>query len=226
MYTFELTDRGKIALVLFVASIILVVSIILALVGLSNRSSAASPPDSNEQAVSPAQAIDVEQPSETDGFPPLLYPLNDNNAEDYDPATDYEKYDYAKYDDTSSEDASNDNNEIVERPPEIGSPSVNITAGRFTFYWSKNLQTSLDRETTSMLGTFLASPKNTPDSMIAIETPNLSEEDKNLFISVMTSALGELGIDSGRITHIVDPNIPLSEHIEVNLYYIASQNSK
>jgi len=77
LYDFELTDRGKIVLVLLIAGIILVVSIVLTLVGLANRSSASSPTDSHEQTAFPPPTIEIEKPPESGGFL-FLYDKNDS----------------------------------------------------------------------------------------------------------------------------------------------------
>ena len=207
MHSYELTERGKIALAILIAIVILTVSIILAVLTFRNNASETTPPEVANNISAPDLNEIEPQPPEPGGFTPS----DDSSDEpsDYTPEIDpLDEY---------SNDYSNIDN---QRPNNIGNPTVNLTTGRFTFFFSLNIQTSLDYETGLMLDKFLTSPRNIPSSIIAIETPKLSNEDTTSFMSVITGALGERKIDSERITHIIDPDIPLGEHIEVNLYYI------
>jgi len=207
LYRFELTERGKIALAVFVAAIILVISVVLAVSALRNSSSNVPPPDTppNISVTDPNES--PPEPPENGGFPP---PPDDDEAPSVVPP------------ETPPEDKTPPQNDNSDTPPpvEVSSPSLNLSTGKFTFFFSLSVQTALDRETGIMLDKFLTSPKNIRSNLIAIETPKLSSDDSKEFMSVMTSELGYRNVSTARIVHIIDPEIPLSEHIEVTLYYM------
>jgi hypothetical protein len=105
----------------------------------------------------------------------------------------------------------------------LSNPILNLTTGRLSFKFSPQAQTSLDRDTSNILNSFLNLPNNTPNNAIVIETPTLSREHLDHFMSVMTSALAERNVDSLRITHIENPEIPSDEYFEAVLYFFVSQ---
>ena len=203
---FELTERGKITLAVLIVIPILILSIILAVITLS-RGTAEPPPETSHESQIPELIVTQPEPPGNGGFPP--------------PETEEEPVEEPD-EPTEEEPDDNDGESVIIEV--IGNPTVNLTAGRFSFFFSLNNQTSLDRQTSMLLDTFLTSPRNVPDSKIAIETPKLSADDTKSFMSIMTGALGERNIESQRIVHIIDPEIPLSEHIEVILYYIENSN--
>ena len=206
---FELTERGKITLAVLIVIPILILSIILAVITLSRKTNE-PPPDTSKQPQIPEMIVTQPEPPDNGGFPPPEE-TEQPGEEPNEPTEPVEE---------EPDDDDPESTPVIA----IGNPTVNLTAGRFSFFFSMNNQTSLDRQTSTLLDTFLTSPKNVPDSKIAIETPKLSTDDTKSFISIMTSALGERNIESQRIVHIIDPDIPLSEHIEVVLYYIEGNN--
>ena len=221
MRNFEFTDRGKIFITVIIAVLILIISIVLAVLTLSANSSDPDPPvtDNDERSQIPSEAPpeptnnggDESQPEEDEDDPIddqtediELDPLIDGNDDDF--------------------DEPDDDLDIVLIAPE--NPVVNLSAGTFKFFFSVDLQSTLDRNSLILLDTFLASPKNRPETVIAVETPRLDSSDNNLVMSAITSALGERNIGTERIMQLVDPQIPLSDFFEVNLYYIDRPETK
>ena len=214
MHGYELTDRGKIALAFCLVIPILILSTLIAFFVFRNTLPEVPPQDElhNISATDPSNA--QPQPPENGGFA---------SSDDYD-STDSETDSSASEDDLNDNDSSddydiNDDDDSIY-PENVGSPTVNVSAGRFTFFFSVNNQNSLNNEIKVMLDMFLSSPRNIPGSLIVIETPVLSSDDTRTFMSVMTDALGERNISIDRITHAVDPEIPFNKHFEVNMYYV------
>ena len=202
MYRFELTERGKIALAVFVAAIILVVSVVLAVSALRNTSPEAPPPDTPQHISDPEPNEPPPEPPENGGFPPPQ-----DEPQDIPPVE-------------KPELPPEEPPEEIPAPVEVGNPVLNLSSGKLTFFFTLSMQNTLDKETSMMLDKFLTSPKNVRSNLIAIETPKLPSDDSKEFMSVMTSELGYRNVSTARVVHIIDPEIPLSEHIEVNLYYI------
>jgi len=60
---------------------------------------------------------------------------------------------------------------------------IDNEAGIMTFQFTPATQTSLDESTISMIGELVTSPKYTEDSMIAVEIPQLTDEDDAVTLS-------------------------------------------
>ena len=70
-----------------------------------------------------------------------------------------------------------------------------------------------------MMDEFLSSPKNTLDNAIAVVTPKLTGEIREIFVPAIADALSLRGVDEGRIAYFTDQRVPLADAFEVNLYY-------
>jgi len=116
-------------------------------------------------------------------------------------------------------DKDNDNPEQL-LPPEYSPPVADPVEGTLSFFFSLETQVELDYETSSMLDVFITSPRNNPRNIVAVQTPQLPDEVRLVFVSIVFDALRNRGIEEQRLTHIIDPTTPLGEYIEVNLYYI------
>ena len=237
---FELTERGKITLAVLIVIPILILSIILAVLALRNTKSDTPPPE-EAPAISAQYPNElVPQPPGNGGFAPAdvvdpnevdSHEVSPIDSPEGDVPDDESSGDGALVDevsgDNSGDEASGDNSSTgitdVASVNSVGRPTLNLTAGKFSFYFSFAAQKSFDNETLILLDKFLASPLNVRSNTIAIETPKLSRDDASAFMLVMTSELGARNISTARVTHIVDPEIPLGEHFEVVLYYIEQQ---
>ena len=197
MRAFELTERGKILVAVVLVLLFLVLTAgILVFMAMASPSTDQPISDQSPQESLPSpddtasSPIAIPPPPDDDGLDPPVVTPPDNGGSH------------------------------TPRPNGVGPPVVDSTEGTLSFFFSTEFQSGLDQEIMSMLDIFLGSPENTHDKMIAIETPKLSEEDTGTFITVITDALGELGIEAQHLAHIVDPNLPLDVYFEVNLYYI------
>ena len=207
MEGYELTDRGKIVLTVilavllfFLPAAILIFSAIASQppdipVNEDSKASAAPPP----QSETPPPVITESPPPSGGGFnPPDTSPPTDGGAGEQEPP--------------ASTDPS--------PPPGTGQSVVDPIEGTLSFFFSPNEQNNLDAGTSSMLDEFLGSLKNTQDSIIAIETPKLTDEISDVFIPVITGALESRGVEDNRIAYITDQRIPLADAFEVNLSYV------
>ena len=219
MRNFELTERGKIVLAVIIVIPILILSIILAILAFSGDPPNPSSPDAKNEGLTQDQIEILIEPPDNGGFPP---------PDDEDEFASQQPPDIAvdPSDNDAPDEADDNNNEDTDLPDDIGSPTVNLTAGTFTFYFSINHQSAPDRESLILLDMFLSSSKNKPDSIIAIITPRLSADDNTAFMTIMTSVLGERNIPSDRIMQIIDPAIPLGEFFEINMSYIDKPETK
>jgi len=92
---------------------------------------------------------------------------------------------YASTQNTQPEEPPTDSS--VAQPPPINndSASLDINAGKMTFLYAPDSQTTLDENTSSMIGQLLTSTKNTPDSKIAVEIPQLTDEETAVLTTVI-----------------------------------------
>jgi len=206
MHGYKLTDRGRILVTLvFVVLFLLIPSAILlytAMTGQSDQPPAGDSPSTS--GTSPPAIVETVPPEISEspppnggGFnPPDVTPTNGNGA-----------------------------GQETSPPPGPGQPSVDPSEGTLSFFFSPNLQNTLDVETSTMLSTFLSSDKNTQDSLIAVEFPQLPGKDADKVISAVISAFAAYGVREQRLAFITDSKGAEEEPFEVRLSYIV-QNIK
>ena len=97
--------------------------------------------------------------------------------------------------------------------PEPEQPSVDPSEGTLSIFFSPGIQDALAAEMSPMLKTFLNSPKNTPDSLIMVELPLLSSEDKEKTIGVIVSAFTLLGVPAQRLQFVEKHDKDITGHI-------------
>ena len=202
MYGYELTERGKIMVaVILVLLLLLIPSAILLYTAMSNET-ATPPPDQGSQtsrvlhssiSVTPPNS-DAERPPPTGGgfTQPYALPMDG----DVNPGGQY-----------------------PTSPPGLGQPYVDPSEGTLSFFFSPGLQNTIDMETSSMLGIFLSSSKNAPDSLIAVEIPPLSAEHTEKTKSAVVSAFAALGIREQRLSFRTNQDEEASDPFRVNLSF-------
>jgi len=72
--------------------------------------------------------------------------------------------------------------------------NIDLDAGNMFFMFSPETQTTLDSNTTSAIGQLLTSPKNTDTSKIAVEIPQLSDDEAAVLTTAITNALSTHGV--------------------------------
>jgi len=197
MEGYELTDRGKIALTLVLVVLLLILpSIVFTYCALTGQAEdAANDPDAKTSAVSPSTTpipdTTESPPPQGGGFnPPVISPPGGNGDQDGQGSTD---------------------GQGAERPPGYGQSVVDPVEGTLSFLFFPEMGDTLDDETSSMLDEFLSFPKNTSDSIVAVETPRLSSVVSAKFVKVIVGALGSRGIEENRIAYITNSGVPLDD---------------
>ena len=89
---------------------------------------------------------------------------------------------------------------IGDNEPTTGDPSLNGTAtidldsGNMTFMFTPETQTFLDGDSISMIGQLLTSPKNTAGSKMAVEIPQLPDDEAVILTTAIINALSTHGV--------------------------------
>jgi len=212
MYSYELTERGKIIIAVIIVLLLLVVpSIVLAVNAWSNT---APPPEEPPRTSIPEQ----------DETPAIIEPLPDGSGFDPTPPpeTNGEDPDYIE----PIPDPEKEPDEDPDEEPEFGLMSVDRSAGTMQFTFSPDQQASLDTETLSAIGEFVASPRNRSNTQIVVEIPHLSNEDSPVFISALTEAFAQHGISQDKLTYVPYGSTAYERVFEVKLSYRQATNQK
>ena len=97
-----------------------------------------------------------------------------------------------------------DNSEPVSLDPSLAGPEVfDFSAGFLTFLFTPDIQTTLDDNTISILGALLASAQNTDDSMIAVEIPQLPDDNTAIITNAIISAFNAYEVPLSDIVFFV-----------------------
>jgi len=200
MHGYKLTDRGRILVTLvFVVLFLLIPSAILLYTAMAGQADLPPADDiPSTSGTSPPPIIETVPPEISNSPPP--------NGGGFNPP---------------DVTPTNGDGTVQEtpRPPGPGQPSVDPSEGTLSFFFSPNLQNTLDVETSTMLSTFLSSDKNTQDSLIAVEFPQLSGKDAEKVISAVISAFAAHGVREQRLAFITDSKWTEEEPFEVRLSY-------
>ena len=205
MHSYELTERGKIVIAIILVVLILVLpAMILAYKAWAQP---AQPPDNNDSGGSgaflPAPAdtpslITAESPPPNGGGfnpPDIFSPVDDGNP----------------------------GGESLTSTPVSGQPSVDVNKGTLSFFFSPGQQDALDVVTASLLGTFLGSSKNTADSLITVEIPELPDEKSNDIITAVINAFAAFGVTEQKLTFMTISADITKDAFQVNLSFITQR---
>jgi len=207
---YKLTDRGKIFVTVVIVLIVLFLpAAILLLTGIAAQPSP-PPTDNDSQAVvTPPPSVTESPPPNGGGFTPpdISSPNGGNGPENPEVPED-------------PEDPSAANGQEPPQAPEVGQGSVDPVEGTLSFFFSPGLHEELDDETQSMLDVFLGSPRNTPDSTIIVETPQIPLADSDALFATIGSAFNSRGIHHNRVAYAMRPETAADDAFEVNLFYI------
>ena len=215
MHKYELTERGKIIIAILVVLLFLVLpAAILAYKAWAAGPQAPPPSHSTEATGTPPPSLEYppqiseSPPPNGGGFnPPNGYPSNGNG--------------------NGNGHGNGNGGQESSRPPEFGPTGGTPSEGTLTFLFSPHLQNTLDAETLSVLGVFLSSPNNTPNSQIAVEMPKLSGEDAEKLVSAIVNAFAALGVRENKLAFIVNTSGEAGaaegeSAVEVNLSFMES----
>jgi len=81
--------------------------------------------------------------------------------------------------------------------------SYDLNAGFLTFLFSPETQTTIDGDILTKISELLSSPQKTDSSIIAVEIPDLSDNDTNIVTSAIINAFEALGVSINDIVFLV-----------------------
>ena len=221
MHRYELTERGIIVVALLLVLPIFILAAVLAYSAFftppaqppadqGTETSGAPPPSPVE---SPPSTISESPPPEGGGFnPPEISPPQggiDSPPDTLPPEVG-----------NSTGEPGTSNGHDPPQPPRFGPTGGNPSEGTLSFLFSPDLQDMLDAETSSMLGEFLRSSGNTDDSLIAIELPQLSDEDSEKIMTIMVGSFAARQIPEQRLAYIMHPGEIATGAFEVHLSFV------
>jgi hypothetical protein len=246
MYHYELTERGKIVIaIVLVILLLLVPSVILFFRTIASQPSEQQNPGASENpipthAVTPLPEItntpppngggintpdttpsgNVSVPSDVTPTPPEgvsgpsdvtpTPPEGASGPSDVTPPVDVDK---------PGETEPGSGQEPSE-PPISGPTGGNPSRGTLSFLFSPKLQNELDVSTLAKLDEFIGSPKNTKESLISIELPELSGADAEKIISVVSNAFTARDVSRHRLEFITKPTAVMNGAYEIHLSFI------
>jgi len=206
LHGYELTERGKIVVtVVVVVLVFLIPATVLMLTAMANQSSSLYVnQDSGASNIPPTSYIEqtpsTRPPPNGGGLNPIDTPMHDGG--------------------NGSIEVPLSDGCFVDDPPEFGPTGGNPSEGTLSFMFSPNLQNSLDPSTKNMMYELVNSAKNTEENVIAVELPQLSDEDVEKTMSAISSAFADLGIPSQRLAYITDQSELTENAFEVHLSFI------
>ena len=237
MRNYELTERGKIAVAVLIAVILLALAVALTVKAFAKQE---SQPVGNQSSAEydPANSPPAEQPNGSpvgtpdkppegtpdkppegtpDETPPTTTDSPPPSGGGFNPPDEPSQTDNNEPDGSDLPDGQEKTN-----PPISGPSGGTPSEGTLSFLFSPDYQDELDPLTASMLGELLKSRYNTRNSSIAVATPRLSNKDSSTLMAAVKSAFGAHGVSDQRIMHIENSTGVAGETFEVSFYFIPS----
>ena len=185
MRGYEITERGKIIIAVLIVILLFVIpSLILAINAWNNSPPPVEPPRSVAPEPDEIPAISDRPLPDGSGFNPRELSETGNGEQgSFDPPIDHP--DDEPY------------NEL-----EFGPVNIDSTAGTMSFRFNPELQDTLDSDTVALMGEFITSPRNTSNAQIAVEMPNLPEEDLSVLIAAVTGAFAIHNINLEKLAFV------------------------
>ena len=204
MRGYDLTERGKIIIAIILVTLLLIIpAAVLAIIAWSSS----PPPDDPPRTVVPGEPppdISNTPLPEGSGVDPEDPPKpGDGEQGSFDPPVD-----------------------PPDDPPEFGPVGLDTEAGTMSFLYAPDMQNALDADTISMMGEFVTSPKNTDDSQITVELPQLSQAETSSLISAITDAFAQYSVDHNDITYKQSASDSGERIFEVHLSFTRTTNLK
>ena len=122
----------------------------------------------------------------------------------------------------SGDNGSGENSDIdsntSDPSPDI-SPAFDLEAGTMTFVFTPGEQTYLDEDTVSSIGRLLTSPKNTINSIVYVEIPQLQDDYMVILTSAISGAFQEHSVPLSDILFFVYSPDPDAESFNINISF-------
>ena len=97
------------------------------------------------------------------------------------------------------------------------SDGLDVDAGVFKFLYTPGSQNTLGEDIIALIGDLLTSPKNTDDAKIAVEIPQLADEDAIMLTVAVSDAFIANDVPLSRITFYVYITEPDMESYELTI---------
>ena len=229
MHSYELTERGKIVIAVFVALILLALALVLAVKTFTRQDSVS--PDNQSSALFGTPSSQLETPTDKPAVTPpetLQTTANSPPPDGGDitppevslPTASSDLGENAPPNGTGGNEPPGglDNTEPPSSGPTGGAPAE----GTLSFLFSPDYQSELDADTASLIGVLLNSPNNTRNSTIAVATPRLSDSASTTLMAAVVRAFDFYGVSEQRIAHIENSTRAAGKTFEVSFYFIPS----
>jgi len=208
--SYELTERGKIIIaIVFVLLLLVLPAVILGYNAWANQ---APPPDDSPQASAKIPGQNGEPQGTENG------PLPEGSG--FNPEGD----DYPE--NGNGESGTHNSGDQIPPNTDFGLIGVDSIAGTLSFYFSPEMQNTLDAGTISKISEFLSSPKNRIGSQIAVEMPVLSNEDAAKLMTAIGNAFAPHGVSQAHLVYLTYPSDTVGSSFEVKLSFIQTPRPK
>ena len=191
MQRYVLTERGKfLVAILVIVFFLLLPAIILAIWAFTRDAALIE---------SPHEANGIHQ-NDTDSFSPVPSPENTQ-----DPSTAL-----PNSDNTGSTSLDQNINDLI---------AFDLDAGTMTFLFTPDLQDIIDTHIDTKLGELLTSPKNTNDAKIAVEIPQLLDNETTIITTAILNAFTKHEVPLSDIVFFVYQPAPDIQTFEINISF-------
>jgi len=231
MKGYEITERGKIIIVVLLVLIVLIIpSVFISINALVRETPQEDPPGITETTPQPEDDLTGENSDEMTNrpWPPggdnemLGGPDNENpdsgNTVDIPP----EEGNGAPMPPDAS-DSSDSSDASQGEPPEQGLVGLNVAGGTMAFVYFPGVQNVLDAETSAALEEFLRSPRNVENARIIVQFPQLTEGDRLNVVNAILNELTGHGVPRQDIVFFTIDETVEGESFEVSLSFQAPQ---
>ena len=207
MRGYEFTERGKIVIALIIAIPLFLIAIALAVIAWNNSQPPDTPPSHNETPL-PTENPEISEEPLPDGS-------GFNPTEEPDPGAGEQ----GEFDPEPTPDP-------PEEEPDETIVYIDLSEGIMLFQYSPESHDSLDDFTVSFINEFLTSPKNTDDTQIVIEMPQLPEDEQSALISAVISAFAQHDIPPEALSYSIYHANPDVASFEVKFFFHSVENRK
>ena len=240
MKGYEFTERGKIAIAVIIAILMITLAVILAVRFLngtppldnqpqaSESGTADSPTDISNTPLPDGSGVDSNDPTNENGEHGSFDPQEELSEDPEEPTLDSspEPADSAQEPSEEPPEDEQTQENPPGRQPATGSASINRSLGTMSFSFSPSGQDSLDSDTVAMLEDFIASPRNTASSQIVIEIPQLSGNETSTIKSVVIDAFAKQGVAQSSLEFITYRSSSTDGSHDVRLSFSYPSNRK
>ena len=225
MNGYEFTERGKIIVVVLVIALLIIPAAVI-VSRVRNGTPPSDDPGHHIAQPTPEDSHPDDQEPVITESPPPDEPDNPDDPDDLQGGSDGEQGSFDPPVVPPDEHDDPDDPGDEEQPPEIGPVEINSSAGTMSFMYAPDIQSALDTDTITMLGEFITSPRNTRDSIILVEIPDLPTGEASALTSAITNAFSQHGVTRRDLTFETYQSDISDSSFEVMLSFIQTSSPK